>query len=233
MANLISKLLVFLSAHNGENVLYALLACWPGTMFLVGIIFESRLLPLGKPQSRAFIPGDFTLAPAMLAFLRMYEATGVLILAGKKAWWWGVAGVMLLIAFFLRRGDCRNYKECFSDEQDEAKRERQWRRLIWSPTKVWHDLCGYFLIPTLLVGLGVPQLLAALKIPGVFAVTWTYWIPAAICLAFYIACVRWDGKRPEPDAMTMLARHTPDWAPIWTRRGWEKIRRAFSKLFEY
>lgn len=231
MANLISKLIVLLSEHRGE-MLCILLVCWPGTMFLVGIIFESRLLPLGKLQSRAFFPGDLTLAPAMLAFLRMYEATGVLMLAGNKAWWWCVVAIMLPIAFFLRRGDCGNYQECFSGEQNKVKRKGQWQRLIWSPTKVWHDLCGYFLIPTLLVGLGVPQLLAALRIRGVFAVTRGYWFEAFLCLALYFLCVFWDAKRPKPDAETMLHRHTDDWHPIWTQEGRERIKYQFARLFK-
>lgn len=231
-------------------LLYLSWACWPGLMFLFGIIFESRFLTLGRRQSRAFIPGDFALAPTMMAFLRMYEQTGVLKLARETLWWPGVMLGMLVVAIFLRHGDCLNYQKCFRNEAEDEpgkKRwrqitwspvknepgEKQWRRLIWSPTKALHDAVGYYLIPALLVGLGVPQLSAALKIPGVFAATWTYWISAAICLAFYIACVRWDGKRPEPDVMTMLDRHTPDWVPIWTREGWEEIRRAFSKLFGY
>ena len=100
---------------------------------------------------------------------------------------------MLFVFSFVRKGDIANYPERSGN----------------SPTKLTHDIVGYFIIPTVLTGLGLP------KLPNLFA-DWQNWLVFIGAIVFYIICVAYDAKKgftPED----VIPRHPPDWQPIWCR----------------
>ena len=100
---------------------------------------------------------------------------------------------MFFVFLLVRKGDIANYPERSGN----------------SPTKLTHDIVGYFIIPTVLIGLGLP------KLPNLFA-DWQNWLVFLGAIIFYILCVAYDAKKgftPED----VIARHPPDWQPIWRR----------------
>lgn len=173
---------------------------WPGLMFLVGAIFESRLIPIGRGQSWAFIPGDFSLGVMATALLVMYTDTGKDIpLVGSACWWIPVIVVLGVIAVFWHRNDVSYYPP----------------RAGRSPTKILHNFVGYFLFPVILVGLGVPQIVEAF-VSGMSLSILRCWLIFVAALAFYLVCVLHD-TFSAPTAKDIYRRHPDDWRPIWKK----------------
>lgn len=169
---------------------------WPGLMFAVGWIGESRLVPIGASQSIAFWPGDFALGVMVVALIGVHSHVEADSWGYSTYWWTIVVAVMLIVAWRLRAGDVINYPP----------------RAGVSPTKITHDVVGYFLIPTTLVGLGVPQLFA-LPRAGIKETRYC-WLMFVAGVVFYLACVAMDAVCSYSDA-DIAARHPADWAPIW------------------
>lgn len=230
------------------GLLLLFLAIWPGTMFLVGLIGESRFLPIWRDQSKAFFPGDLTLAPLALSFLMMHERTDSLPLVESVWWWLLVMALMAPVAIQLRKSDCRHHHDYFREhynclwkktsdsekgepppwENREAWREERnanYRRLVNSPSKIAHDVCGYYLIPALLVGLGAPQLFI-LRRKGVFAATRVAWLVAAICLSTYVVCAIHDARHPPEAEAVLKRRHTYEWEPFWRTQTWQNTKQS-------
>lgn len=193
------------------------LLIWPGPMFWVAIIFESRILPVWEKQSRAFIPGDFTIGPMVLAVRLLWEkgygpATSV-------TWIWSpwripiIMAVVVYVFFQVRKGDAGVYEH-----------ERQ----IFSPTKILHDVAGYIIIPSYLATFGALVLFRWKNgFPWIAGITMQWeTLLFVIALGIYVACVIWDGKvyGPNPSDEIKCSRHDPGWAPIWKTKslvwGW-------------
>lgn len=174
---------------------------WPGLMFLVGFIGESRLVPIVKHQSRAFLPGDLAFVPMLMALLGLQNRT---IDLGS---FWGynpvfiiaVYAIMIPVALWMRHNDVKNYP----------------KRSGLSPTKITHDFCGYYLIFATLIVMGIPQLIDCIitKDTAHFA----EWATFGLGLAYYIVCVIVDAKNGWT-IDDVKARHPEDWAPIWARK---------------
>lgn len=185
---------------DGPLLLLAFWLIWPGLMFIVGFIGESRLVPVGRHQSKAFMPGDLMLGIMVLALISLYaykpEAPDWWGFLG--AWWIAIAVVMALLALLARAHDVTSYPT----------------RAGNSPTKILHDVIGYFLIPMILVGMGIPKLVAGIMRGGEFYLPgWAVFLSA---LAFYMLCVFVDIKKGvTPEDIRM--RHTEDWQPIWQK----------------
>lgn len=174
---------------------------WPGLMFFVGVVFESREVPLWKHQSKAFFPGDLSLSIMLVALIGMYAKTGVrgVAMVDSLYWWLIVIITMAIVAWILRKNDVANYPT---------------RRAVCSPTKMTHDVMGYFIIPMLLAGLGMPQLVEMIIGDGVLDVTKNCWLAFTFAVAFFLTCVAVDFVN-QPDTVDMNARHPSDWRPIW------------------
>lgn len=174
---------------------------WPGLMFVVGFIGESRLIPIAEHQAKAFLPGDLSLGVMAVALLSLHANTP------KDPSWWGysllwwiaVFGTMAIVAAFIRQGDVANYPY----------------RSGVGPTKITHDIIGYFLIPALLICLGVPQLIEGIA-HGELAANLGNWAVFVSMIVFYVVCAGWDiavGFTAED----VLIRHPENWQPIWRR----------------
>ncbi len=168
---------------------------WPGIMFVFGIIFESRILPFWKHQSKAFIPGDFCIGVMFL---------GIKVLWDKgyrpEDYSIGVSKILLIIAIFMVVLSVRD-----NDIQSYPPRSAK------SPTKKLHDYVGYGLFPCLIVYFGWPIIF--LETPYVLI----FWG----ALVVFIAFVAWDFKRGFTKEDVQY-RHPDDWRPIWKTK---KLRR--------
>ena len=201
MQFIISNLVDFYSASLANKIGMVLIfwLFWPGLMYIVGAIGESRLVPIIKHQSKAFMPGDFSLGVMAVAFLGLHIDTCV-----DPNWWgympsvWAIVfAIMWLVAYFVRRGDVAYYPY----------------RAGVSPTKITHDVIGYWLIPSLLICLGVPELINEITAGNLLAY-WPNWLVFLLAMAFYVACVIYDTKQDYTPEDTR-ARHPEDWQPIW------------------
>lgn len=166
---------------------------WPGLMFLVGFVGESRLVPIWKHQSKVFIPGEFFLGTALVAELGMWKVR-TSIWSDNLGMWVIVVSMVILILFpALRNRDVVNYPP----------------RAIKSPTKITHDIVGYILIPIAMIGLGVPY------IPLIFMRdNLANWVVFLASMVGYSVCVAIDCKNGFTLEDTQ-ARHPSDWRPIW------------------
>lgn len=174
---------------------------WPGLIFIVGIVGESRLIPIGQHQSQAFLPGDLSLGIMAVALLSLHanKLEKPNYWGYSPIWWLVVLITVSFIAYYARKNDVANYP---------------YRSSI-SPTKITHDIVGYWLIPTLLIALGIPKLFSNFVHSTLF-IDWTSWVTFIGAIAFYIACVIQDyviGYTTED----VLARHPENWQPIWKR----------------
>lgn len=179
---------------------------WPGLFFLVGWVGESRVIPLGRGQSRMFFPGDLMLGVCLVDLIGM-NANCPVIWEWPKAWWWPLicAAFALLVLYLVRtRFDAVYYP----------------LRAANSPTKWTHDLVGWCFFPFILAYLGVPQLLALLLNPLSIVFTGAYWVIIALAIVFDVGCIVYDSKH---DALfggmdeLMEFRHPQDWKPIWKK----------------
>ncbi|MBO4812951.1 hypothetical protein J5491_02260 [Candidatus Saccharibacteria bacterium] len=197
----ISGLVDFIREAPGNIALLILISwlIWPGMMFLVGWVGESRLIPVGEHQSMAFLPGDLSLGVMAIELLRLHERTY------DNPNWWGydpafwmfvtMAVAMVVLAFVIE-ADQKNYPP----------------RASLSPTKITHDVVGYWLIPTLLFGLGLPQLVDGIRF-GIGG-SWPIWLEFTMALSFYIACVVNDCLKGATEE-DIAIRHPANWQPIW------------------
>ena len=183
---------------NKLIMLGILLVFWPGLMFVVGFIGESRLVPIWEHQSKAFFPGDLTLPIMLLALFGLHQRTYLdPSWKGYESWIFiGIFLAMIPIALIFRHLDAAHYPGI----------------AMMSPTKIVHDFIGYYLFPAVLISLGLPQLIDCIakkdwrSLPN--------WIIFGLALAFYIVCTLYDIYHPAT-AEDVIARHPMDWKPIW------------------
>ncbi len=194
---------------------------WPGSMFLVGWIGESRLVPIRRHQSKAFLPGDFAFGVMAIAFIEIYNTivpqTGTELLKdhANSAFLWGV-----VLFFTTGIGIHLRLRE------EESYDPRAWN----GPTKITHDIVGYFMIPTILVGLlwialgtmsryleiaykATPEA-AWRNYSALWQASWPYWIVILLAAIFYVGCRIYDIRRPATPE-DIAVRHPADWLPIW------------------
>ena len=123
-------------------------AIWYGAMILIGLVFESRLVPMGKLQSKAYFPGDIAVGTMILAIYREYYEFGY-----KVPTYWPAVVIPVTIGLFLfnywlLKGDWACYE----------------RRASHSPTKVWHDFVGFYILEPLIVNMALLVLINQKKI---------------------------------------------------------------------
>ena len=120
----------------------------PVMMFVLGLLFESRVVAIGAGQSKAFIPGDGGLAIA-LAMAANGVRDGLSVFSRKlasRSWWpWATAIVSIAIALTMRFViDAPNYPNV---------------RSTMSPTKIWHDSMCYGVLLWMILSTAIPVLL--------------------------------------------------------------------------
>ena len=179
-------------------VFLLLLAIWPGSLFIVGIIGESRLIPVDHHQSKTFWPGELALPvmalPLFLEFDRGFRIPeyGYYLIAGMFVAW-------LPIAIKLWRDDSTWYGP----------------RANRGPTKIWHNLGGFVLAPVAVVP--VAFIIVIERIRGNFDMSWVGFSIYVIAAAFYVYCMATEKKLERGDKDIGI-RHPEDWQPIWRTR---------------
>lgn len=206
---------------NKFLMILAIWLVWPGSMFLVGWIGESRLTPIWKHQSKAFLPGDLTFGVIVIAFIGLYAKivprTGTTILSNaiNTGWIWSLAfAISLAICFALRDSEKNTYEV----------------RALHSPTKILHDIMGYTFIPLVLLSLlaitakvilryyqiaqkNLPMA-ADKNLEVLLQLCWPYFAVMVLAIAVYIGCLIYDKLHPAT-SMDVFLRHPTDWKPLW------------------
>lgn len=164
---------------------------WPGSMFVFGIVFESRILPIWKHQSKAFIPGDFCIGIMFLG-IKILRDNGY----KPDDYPLNTFKILLIVATLI-------VTISIQDKDTQAYPPRAAK----SPTKKLHDCVGYGLFPFFVVYSGWP--IVFLKTPYVLI----FWG----ALAAFITFVAWDNKRGFTKE-DIRYRHPDDWKPIWVTK---------------
>lgn len=174
---------------------------WPGLMFAVAAIFESRMVYLGKGQSRMFMPGDFMLSVTFVTFLGLHTRNPVHfegIDVYGSAYWLVTCVICAVLGFIIRQIDIQRCPQ----------------GSIYSPTKLAHDISGYFISLWLIAGLGLPQIVFTIQHPETFAPCKDLWTVFFLAAGFFVLMAIWDIARPVT-LTDQLLRHPVEWQPIW------------------
>ncbi len=223
---IIDYLMSMYTANPASKFLMVLMTWlfWPGTMFLVGWVFERRSVPIWKHQAKLFFPGDLAFGVIVVAFIGMFNKiarrTDTIMLneAIDTVWIWVLA---LVISFGVCFALHNNEKGCYET------------RALHSPTKITRDIVGYVFIPWVLLSLLTITIVtvwrycqfAQEKIPGsmlknlgaLAQESWPYWLVITAAIALYIGCLINDNHHPATSE-DIVARHPADWRPIWRHR---------------
>lgn len=192
---------MYLSVIYDKSPLLVLLMFWamlPFGQFLVGWIFESRTVPLFSGQARLFFPGDLAIGIIMTGLVGLNVCNPVKWDAAVAVFWHlAIATVALVIFYILRKNDAGQYPIPAGD----------------SPTKWYHDICGYFISIYFILSFGLPQVVKFFLGSSPIDAEWAIVVAGAI---IYAACAVYDAGHPATYA-DMLARHPVEWHPIWRR----------------
>ncbi len=181
-----------------ERFLTALGLAWLATpiMFVViGLLLESRLVPLWRHQARSFIPGDFLLGVTMATGWYLYPRVandGI----WSSVWLWGAAFAVGIVLAYVwhEKIEAPNYEP----------------RALKSPTKLYHDFGLYGVYGPLLFMIAVP---AVFYTPWDVA-SWPVKIVALLPFVGWVACLVYDAKHLTPDDARQM--HPGNWrAPDW------------------
>lgn len=175
----------------------------PLGMILVGIVFESRVVPLGKDQARSFIPGDIGLSFTVATGVYLYPQ-----ILSDSFW---VSGRMVGIGGIVAVLTCYAMRTWIDGENNYS------RGALMSPTKLYHDFVLYVGFLWLLIASSVPGILfgtswggdnLSCKLVGLagFAV-WLY--------GMYLDITDEESERKRKSKV----RHTAFYQPIW--RTWK------------
>lgn len=187
----------WLAGHGLLQTMAFCLAITPGMMFVIGVIGESRILPVTPDkQFVSFVPGDLFLS--MAAALLLWRASS---LPAESRWYnsttWHVIVLMAAIVVAI----VMTWMEWKSGVYST--------RAIFSPTKLYHNGIlyggyGYVIVTTLVAlifGAGDRWWLSAL-LPGLI------WV--------YLLAVDNTGL-PKVKESRAAHAHDPNWKPIWSR----------------
>lgn len=177
-----------------------------GIIFILGIVGESRIIPIWKHQSRAFIPGDLALLVTVASVFAFWHSEFV---PKSGTMWWFIFSYNSSISRSMYY--CILFVEMviiisFNLYMIKKDHKRYHYRSVKSPTKWWHDYLGFAYIPFVILRRGIPVIIPYEV--NVFSIM--VWVS----LAFYAAMVVWDSYRPATSEDVYL-RHPDDWAPIW------------------
>lgn len=146
------------------------LAITPGGMFLIGLIFEGRIIPINpKKQFLSFMPGDLFLSAFCALLLWMPIKVEI------PRTWYGSRRWQLIVLLICMSGavivhfifESRVYQP----------------RSLNSPTKLYHDLVLYGLFNYVMWGAGLPKLLSG----NLFGIRLLIFIPLACWLILAVS----------------------------------------------
>lgn len=164
----------------------------PAMMYVVGIIGESRILPIWKNQFRGFMPGDFLLGLSV-GWLAASTTTITDVQTVFR-----FAGVLLALVMFTiavvklnRQYETRLYTDDSID----------------SPVKLYHD---YGVIPIVFYALSS---LLYVNIAGHANLAWLF---CAVPIAIWAGLNVYDGKQGR--YYKAHCAHIDIWSPIWRTR---------------
>ena len=177
-------------------------AIWPGSFFLLALIGESRMPPLWKNQSKAFFPGDLALPIMWIAMFRLKSSKDTPVSPSASiinfVILFIIEAVILWMVTKIAVEDRKNYP----------------RKSANSPTKIYHDLVGYYVFP-----LSVAPLCVSYASNLIENHAWPsrslLWV--VVPLIFYISCVMYDMHKGFTVEI-IEARHPSNWKPIWKSR---------------
>ena len=158
-----------LSSNVFWKVLIISLLVTPIGMILVGIVLESRIVPLWRNQSKAFIPGDIGLGVMLATGWYLYPQ----IPAGN---FWGSA-IMPLIGLWVGVLTCYLMRTKFDGENNYP------RLALRSPTKRYHDFVLYIGYLAAIITICVPAILFGTTWNGNFEVKMVGFIGFGVWLA--------------------------------------------------
>lgn len=173
----------------------------PLLFILIGVLFESRLVPLGRNQSRAFMPGDLALGVVLASGWYLFPQVSVTSV-------WRADPLMLAISLVAGGLLCWAMRKRFDGPAYHP-------RALRSPTKVYHDFVLYIFYAAALIYVCVPSIL-----------TETSWgeenlgpkLLALFMLAVWMWGVVCDALNPRIPTTQM---HVRKWQPlITTSRVW-------------
>lgn len=180
-------------------LLIAFWAIFPGLMFVIARIAESRTITLNpKVQSTTFWPGELALGVMLIALWKQYGRIELESGVWKKPEYFAIIIIATIIfGYVVRRHDASFYKT----------------RAEISPTKVFHDLVGYFVVPMIVAYYAVPLFWeGVVKKTIVLNLVDTIHFVAAI--VFYLVCLAIDAQRVASED-DIYKRHPHDWKPSW------------------
>lgn len=184
---------MFLDMVSSGRFLTALVLAWiftPGLFVLMGLVGESRLVPLVKNQSRAFMPGDLFLGWVFATGWYFHPEFDNLLLGIGLAV--GGVGLVLMRSKF---DGINNYPI----------------RALQSPTKMYHDYILY---------VGYTAALVSVAVPGVLTSSWDgvvlAKVVALVAFAIWVIGLMIDGlDQGMPQKRPLM--HPSDWQPIWRK----------------
>lgn len=200
-----SKLLASLFEFYGSGKLHPLIMLlvfwvfWPGMMHIVALILESRKVYLGKGQSVMFKYGDWCLGIGTIVLIGIHSKCPV-----GYGWVYKTGYIIAVFAFFFvimkvfRYFDVRRYPE----------------RSKHSPTKIAHDVSGYWICASCVLGLGIPELVWCFSSMERFEAAPVEWCIFLACAIFFGMMTIYDATHL-PGEKELRLMHPDDWKPIW------------------
>lgn len=187
----------WLSEGSSLVIIAKCLLMTPGMMFIIGLIGESRILPISrKKQFASFWPGDLFLSTFVGGLLIISKA-----IPANGAWYQSKSWHMVVLVSSLAIG------VGFFHFVIEKKAYRP--RALNSPTKLYHDIVLYGLYSYVAVASGIANVVS-----GVIFINlrWLVLIPGAIWLSLVIR----DSTASGINHKTTTA-HIVDWQPLWKK----------------
>lgn len=191
-------------SRNWALALLITFAIWPGLMFLVGWIGESRIVPTGENQSKAFFPGDFAFGIMFVTLAIFYTRAAEIDIETVKmleepSWIRLCTIISILIFIYMRRRDRFAYP----------------RRAFRSPTKICHDIVGFMIIPFMLIWMEYPAISLFFRNSKLRDLSFSIELIALMWM-FYGFCV-WKDSTDEEMAEKAKYMHIDYWQPLWKK----------------
>lgn len=188
----------WLSEGSSLVIIAKCLLMTPAMMFIIGLIGESRILPISrKKQFASFWPGDLFLSTFVGGLLIISKAIPI-----NGAWYQSKSWHMVVLVSSLAIG------VGFFHFVIEKKAYHP--RALNSPTKLYHDIVLYGLYSYVAVAGGISNIASGALVGS----RWLVLIPGVIWLSLVIKDSTATSKSNSQKTTTA---HVVDWRPLWRR----------------
>ena len=205
-----------LAGHGLFTTIIIVMAVTPGMMFVIGVIGESRWLPISpKRQFLSFFPGDILLG-ATVAGLLMNASR----LPATRVWYNSMPWHIVVLFGALVVASCMTYGEY----RESVRGQGYARRALFSPTKLYHNFglyggLGYIGFSTLTAN--IAGIVIDFSMGGLSRLILCL-LPGAVWLSFLFLeqsdsfLVRITGVPGDTVKATRVkTAHVANWHPIW------------------